>query len=188
MVRMEQTSTAGRLLISSPSMTDLNFDRTVVFMLEHTDEGAIGVVINRPSPIEVSEALPDWGGLAVDPPVVFIGGPVAQGAVIALARASSAMDTPEFAPVLGDVGVLDVSKAPADLSSTVVGVRFFTGYSGWSPGQLDGELEGGAWFVIDAEPADPLSSAPADLWTVALKRQDGAEAMRSQDSRRHWLN
>jgi putative transcriptional regulator len=181
-------STAGKLLISSPSMSDLNFDRTVVFMLEHSPDGALGVVLNRPTPIDVVEAVPQWTPLTADPRVVFIGGPVAQGSVLALARSSTAEETPEFTPVLGPVGVLDVSNDPGDLITSIVEVRFFTGYSGWGPGQLERELSGGAWFVIEADPDDPLTPAPDALWAEALKRQDGVEAMRAQDPRHHWLN
>lgn len=188
---MVDTPTAGRLLVSSPSMTDLNFDRTVVFVLEHTDEGALGVVVNRPSPIPVHEALPSWAPLAADPPVVFVGGPVSPGAVIALARADglvAAAGGDEFTPVVGDLGVLDVSLEPGGVDVAIQGLRLFAGYSGWAPGQLDGELESGAWFVLDAEPGDPLTPDPEGLWTGVLKRHEGAEAMRSQDRRRHWLN
>ncbi len=185
---MSDGSTAGRLLVSSPSMTDLNFDRSVVFMLEHADEGALGVVINRPSPIGLEEAVPQWAPLAVDPPVVFIGGPVGRGSVIVLAEAGTDRETEEFTPVLGALGVLDVAKDPGDVLTPIHRIRLFTGYSGWGPGQLDGELRSGAWFVVDADPADPLSTAPEGLWTEVLNRSEGAEAMRSQDPRRHWLN
>lgn len=181
-------SSAGRLLVSSPSMTDLNFDRSVVFMLEHADEGALGVVINRPSPIELTEAVPQWASLAADPQVVFIGGPVGRGSVIVLAEAGTDQETDEFTPVLGSLGVLDVSKDPQDVATPIRRIRLFTGYSGWGPGQLDGELRSGAWFVVDADPTDPLSPLPEGLWTEVLKRGEGAEAMRSQDPRRHWLN
>jgi putative transcriptional regulator len=184
----DDRSTAGRLLISSPSMSDGNFDRTVVFVLEHASEGALGVVLNRPTPVAVGEAVPQWQHLALDPGVVFLGGPVAPGSVLALARADRAVETPTFTPVLGRVGVLDISGVPDELDEAIEGLRLFTGYSGWGPGQLDQELAGGAWFVVDAEPDDPLTGRPDTLWTDVLNRQDGRAAMRSQDPRRHWLN
>jgi putative transcriptional regulator len=188
MVAMIEGQTAGKLLISSPSMSDANFDRTVVFMIEHTDEGALGVVINRPAPIDVTDAVPQWAAFVGEPPVIFIGGPVAQGSVLALARAEKEEPTAEFTPVLGAVGVLDATLEPSELATPILEVRLFSGYSGWAPGQLERELEVGAWFVIDAEPDDPLSTQPENLWAVVLKRQEGREAMATQDPRRHWLN
>lgn len=169
-------------------MTDLNFDRSVVFMLEHADEGALGVVLNRPSPIAMAEAVPQWASLAAEPPVVFIGGPVGRGSVIVLAEADADLETEEFTPVLGSLGVLDVSKDPEDVVTPIGRIRLFTGYSGWGPGQLDRELRSGAWLVLDPDPSDPLSRAPEGLWTELLKRTDGIEAMHSQDPRHHWLN
>jgi putative transcriptional regulator len=185
---MFEASTAGKLLISSPSMSDANFDRTVVFMIEHNDEGALGVVINRPAPIDVVDAVPQWAPFVAEPRVVFIGGPVAQGSVLALARAESPDNTDEFTPVLGPVGVLDATVDPGQLNTPITEVRLFSGYSGWGPGQLEQELEVGAWFVIEADPADPLSTQPEGLWAEALKRQEGRDAMATQDPRRHWLN
>lgn len=182
------TSTSGRLLVSSPSMSDGNFDRTVVFMLEHSPEGALGVVLNRPTPVGVGEAVPQWEHLTLEPGVVFLGGPVAPGSVLALARAAARSETATFTPVLGRVGVLDISGEPQDLDTRIEGLRLFTGYSGWGAGQLEHELAGGAWFVVDAEPDDPLTPRPDTLWTDVLNRQDGREAMVSQDPRRHWLN
>ena len=180
--------TAGRLLVSSPAMSDLNFDRTVVLMLDHTDEGAIGVVLNRESPIELLDAVPQWAGLAADPRVVFIGGPVSQGSVIALARADLPAAGPELTAVTSSTGVLDVSKDPADLTTPVDHIRIFSGYSGWGAGQLDAELRAGGWFVVDAAEADPFCTDPDRLWADVLKRSESAEAMRSQDPVRSWLN
>lgn len=168
-------------------MSDLNFDRTVVLVLEHAEAGAVGVVLNRPTPIAVAEAIPAWSRWAAEPSVVFLGGPVGQGAVLVLARCGGAQPGPSFAPVVGDVGVLDVSEGP-DASRGIDQVRFFSGYSGWGPGQLDRELAGGAWFLVDPEPGDALTAAPEDLWSATLKRREGREAMVSQDPTRHWLN
>lgn len=179
---------AGKLLISSPSMSDLNFDRTVVFLLEHHEEGALGLVLNRPAPIELAEALPLWAPLAADPPVLFVGGPVSPGGALALARAGSDLPIEGFTPVLGAVGLLDLAGDPTELSTHIDALRLFSGYSGWGPGQLDREVSGGAWFVIDAEPDDPFTPTPDGLWAAALKREQGVEAVREQDPKRHWLN
>jgi putative transcriptional regulator len=169
-------------------MSDENFDRTVVFMLEHTSDGALGVVLNRPAPIEVAQAVPQWAPFVGDPPVVFVGGPVAPGSVLVLARAEREGSSAAFSPVLGGVGVVDASADPGSLEIPIVEARLFTGYAGWAPGQLEQELERGGWFVIDASPDDPFARLPDGLWAEALKRDEAVVAMRDQDPRRHWLN
>jgi putative transcriptional regulator len=163
--------TKGRVLVASPLLTDPNFDRTVILMLEHGEEGALGVVLNRPSALDVHEAMPDWARFAGSPEVVFVGGPVGQGAVIGLSRCST--DPPEgmWQRVLGTVGVLDLSTDADEVGAVVDAVRVFTGYAGWEGGQLERELEEGAWFVVDADEGDAMSQAPEDLWRAVLRRQ-----------------
>lgn len=163
--------TRGRLLVAGPPLEDPNFRRTVVFMIEHTEEGALGVVLNRPSPIDLADAVPQWADLAANPPAVFIGGPVEQGAVLGLGRLV-AEDPPEgLTPVHAGIGVLDLEADPVRLVGDVGGVRLFTGYSGWGPGQLEDELAMGGWFVVDAEPDDVTTTEPDDLWRAVLRRQ-----------------
>ena len=165
------TPTRGRLLVAGPPLEDPNFRRTVVFMIEHNDDGALGVVLNRPSPIDIADALPQWVGLAAAPPAVFIGGPVEQGAVLGLGRLVDDAAPEGLTPVHSGIGVLDLEADPARLLGDVGGVRLFTGYAGWGPGQLEGELAMGGWFVVDAEPTDVTTTAPDDLWRAVLRRQ-----------------
>lgn len=165
------TPTRGRLLVAGPPLEDPNFRRTVVFMIEHNDDGALGVVLNRPSPIDIADALPQWVGLAAAPPAVFIGGPVEQGAVLGLGRLVDDAAPEGLTPVHAGIGVLDLEADPARLLGDVGGVRLFTGYAGWGPGQLEGELAMGGWFVVDAEPTDVTTTAPDDLWRAVLRRQ-----------------
>ncbi|MET1048281.1 MAG: YqgE/AlgH family protein [Acidimicrobiales bacterium] len=163
--------TRGRLLVAGPPLEDPNFRRTVVFMIEHNEEGALGVVLNRPSPIDLADAVPQWADLAANPPAVFIGGPVEQGAVLGLGRLV-AEDPPEgLTPVHAGIGVLDLEADPVRLVGDVGGVRLFTGYSGWGPGQLEDEVAMGGWFVVDAEPDDVTTTEPDDLWRAVLRRQ-----------------
>jgi putative transcriptional regulator len=180
--------TRGRLLLSSPSMSDVNFDRTVVFMIEHSADGALGVVLNRPAPMPVTTAVPQWAPFVGSPAVVFVGGPVSPGSVLVLARAEQEEETPEFSPVLGNVGVLDATADPATLETPITEARLFTGYAGWAPGQLEHELELGGWLVIDTDPDDPFVRTPDALWAAALKRDDAAAAMRTIEPHHHWLN
>ena len=154
-------------------MGDPNFDRTVVLLLEHTDDGALGLILNRPSDIDVTEPLPDWGPLTAQPSVVFFGGPVSQGGVLALGHARDGEGSDGFSPVVGDIGVVDLHQEPAEVASAIDRLRVFSGYAGWSGGQLENELEMGGWFVLDALPEDALSDDPDALWPAVLRRQGG---------------
>jgi putative transcriptional regulator len=172
---MSESSLKGRLLVATPVIGDPNFERTVVLLLEHNDEGALGLVLNRPTAVSVFEPLPEWDGLAASPPVVFVGGPVEQGAAIGLASvAGEDLDSADgFSPVMGSIGTLDLSRDPHDLGPDIDKVRIFAGYAGWGPEQLEGELGADAWLVLDAVPDDVLSADPDDLWAAVLRRQGG---------------
>jgi putative transcriptional regulator len=164
-------STKGQLLVATPLLGDPNFERTVILMLEHTDEGALGVVLNRPSPLRVEEALDDWADQAADPAVVFIGGPVGAGSVIALARRRGELPDDAWSDVLPPIGVLDIGHDAALLATSLDGVRIFTGYAGWGASQLEAELGETAWWVVDAAAADVLTTEPEALWRTVLDRQ-----------------
>ncbi|MGH9185042.1 MAG: YqgE/AlgH family protein [Acidimicrobiales bacterium] len=163
--------TKGRLLVASPSLDDPNFERSVVFMIEHSDEGALGLVLNRPSGIELLGPLPEWSRLATEPSVVFVGGPVSQGSAIALARLDRDGPVSGFEPVLGRLGVIDLGEDPDLIGGPVDDLRVFTGYAGWGSAQLEAELDQGAWWVVDAQPGDAFSDDPDTLWRRVLRRQ-----------------
>jgi putative transcriptional regulator len=167
----------GRLLVATPTLYDPNFFRTVVLVLEHGEDGAIGVVLNRPSETGVGETLPDWDGLASDPGVVFVGGPVSPEAAIGLARARTAEHADGWAPLFGPLGTVDLGREPVALPVAVDNLRVFAGHAGWTGGQLDGEVESGGWFVLDAAPDDVFTSEPGTLWASVLRRQGGRLAM-----------
>jgi putative transcriptional regulator len=156
-------SLRGRLLLAGPGLMDPNFFRAVVLMLEHTDEGALGVVLNRPTDLPVREALPPWAETVSDPPVVFVGGPVAPGTAIALGRST------DVEPVVGAFGMVDLDEEP----ETWHDVRLFSGYAGWGPGQLEDELIEDAWLVLDSRPEDIATDDADDLWANVLARQRG---------------
>jgi putative transcriptional regulator len=167
--------TKGRLLLATPPLDDPNFDRSVVYMIEHQPDGALGVVINRPTEEELDEPLDRWFSLQAPPQCVFEGGPVETGAMIALALTNHPLSEPteEIAPIAGSVASADLSTDPALVAGIVRSVRVFRGYAGWGPGQLDAEIDAGAWLVLDADPADMFSDAPAALWRDVLRRQGG---------------
>jgi putative transcriptional regulator len=175
-VAPDSESLRGRLLVATPPLTDPNFDRTVVLLLEHGDEGALGIVLNRPTDATLSSVLPEWEILASEPEVVFSGGPVATEAIIALARGGH--DTaPGWVSVLDEIGTIDVGGDPGDLGFPLHALRIFVGYAGWSPGQLEAEIEQDAWFVVNTRPDDPFATDPEHLWRDVLRRQRGKVAM-----------
>ena len=157
-------SLRGQLLIASPSLYDY-FRRAVVLVLEHSEEGAMGVILNRTSETRVSEAVPDLAELAGDEELVRVGGPVSPESVVALGDFE---DPSEAATaVVGAVGLLD----PDAFSPSLRRMRVYAGYAGWARGQLEEELEQEAWIVEPANPEDPFSDD--DLWPVALQRKGG---------------
>ncbi|MBV8162264.1 MAG: YqgE/AlgH family protein [Acidimicrobiia bacterium] len=171
------TSLKGKLLVATPVLGDGIFDRSVVLLIEHDDtEGAFGVVLNRPSTTGVDGALPEWSALAASPSVVFVGGPVSPEAAICLARMSHP-DAEGWVPVVGSVGALDLSQDADQLVAAVDEVRLYAGYAGWTTGQLEDEIEAGAWFVVDARESDVLSGEPDSLWRRVLRRQRGRLAL-----------
>jgi putative transcriptional regulator len=170
----EMESLTGRLLVATPALRDPNFERTVVLLVAHEDGGALGVVLNRATEVPVAEVLEGWGSLASDPAVVFEGGPVQPEAAICLARTRVGVSRVlGFNRVSGAVGTVDLSGEPEKLRESLVSVRVFAGYAGWAPGQLEGEITAGSWFVFDALPGDAFVNRPDDLWPMVLRRQGG---------------
>jgi putative transcriptional regulator len=167
-------TTKGRLLVASPALEDGAFDRTVVFMLEHNEDGALGVIINRPSDESQVDGLESWTELATPPAVVFHGGPVEPDALIGIARTESARDGVGWAPITDDLGTVDLSESPDEIAPVLEAIRIFRGYSGWSAGQLEGELSVNAWIVTTANPSDVFDRHPDELWRSVLRRQPGS--------------
>jgi putative transcriptional regulator len=169
---------AGRLLVASPALGDPNFVRTVVLLVEHGLEGALGLVLNRPTEVAVGSVLPEWQDSATDPTVLFQGGPVGLDGVLALGLLSAVQ------PAGGPVGwrPLDSALGLVDLDEPSVqpflgGLRLFAGYAGWGADQLESELAEGAWYVVDALHDDVLTARPERLWRAVLRRQGGDLAM-----------
>ena len=165
----------GRLLVATPVLLDPNFVRSVVLMLEHSEDGAVGVVLNRASELTTAEALSAWEPRCAAPKVVFVGGPVQPGGVIGLAEVTShpSASTDGITVLWPGLGTIDLDADPATLASGLGRVRCFAGYSGWGPLQLEGELATGSWFVVGADPADTWTTHPDRLWTDVLRRQPG---------------
>jgi putative transcriptional regulator len=157
-------SLRGHLLIAAPSLFDY-FRRTVVLVLEHTPDGAMGVVLGRSSETQVADAVPALAELPNADDVVYLGGPVAPQAVVALGDFGRLDEAGKL--VVGSLGTLD----PDGTNESLRRMRVFAGYAGWGPGQLDGELEAKAWIVEAADPDDPFRAG--DIWSDALERKGG---------------
>ena len=178
------TELTGRLLVASPELGDGPFERSVVLLLDHDEDGALGVVINRPTPVDVAEVLPSWQPLASAPGVLFQGGPVALDSALGLALlpAGATDDEPlGWRRVVGRLGLVDLDTPPEVLAAELAHLRIFAGYAGWAGGQLEDELREGAWFVVSATPdggfTDAFSTDPDTLWRTVLRRQGGDLAM-----------
>lgn len=167
-------STAGRLLVANPLLVDPNFTRTVVLMIEHDADGALGLVLNRPSETTVGEIIDQWAPLAASPALFFLGGPVSPDSVICLGARTMPGVPSSGRLVVGDIATIDLDDDPADAGVTTV--RLFAGYAGWGAGQLDEELGANGWLVVDAHPVDALDPDPTTLWRRVIARQHGPTA------------
>jgi putative transcriptional regulator len=165
------TSTKARLLLATPELLDPNFHRSVVLVLEHNDDGALGLVLNRPRLVSGGDAVPQWADRLAFPSRLHSGGPVSEDSVIGLAL-GPAGGIDGLSPLLGQLGVVDLHRSPEELPD-VEPVRLFAGYSGWSADQLEAELLAGGWMVVDALPEDALTPSPEELWQAVLGRQPG---------------
>lgn len=162
------TELAGRLLVAGPTLLDPNFARSVVLVCEHGADGALGVVLNRPSETPVGDVLPQWSPFIVDPPVVFVGGPVQPEVGVGLAEVAD--PEPGWSPVIGDTGLFDLgSEVPAP--GAMRRLRVYSGYAGWSTGQLEDEVAQGDWWVEEALPDDPFAPDAGGLWASVLRRR-----------------
>ncbi|ALC22900.1 YqgE/AlgH family protein [Streptomyces pristinaespiralis] len=173
----EVSSLTGRLLVAAPALADPNFDRAVVLLLDHDDEGSLGVILNRPTPVVVEDILESWAALAGEPGVVFQGGPVALDSALGVAVIPGDEGPLGWRRVYGAIGLVDLEAPPELLGGALGSLRIFAGYAGWGPGQLEDELQDGAWYVVESEPGDVSSPRPESLWRSVLRRQRNELAM-----------
>ena len=179
-------SLAGQILVASRHLADPNFFRTVVLILEHGD-GALGVVLNRPTAVTISDVVPALLELSAQPQVVFQGGPVERTAAIGLARPDESFDPSQtwFSLTIRkpgrELGIVNLSADPGDLAGVVRDLRIYSGYAGWSPGQLESEIQAGGWLVLDHEAFDPLTNDPATLWNQASSAAARGQGVKATD-------
>lgn len=174
---------SGRLLVATPRLGDPNFRRTVVLIVEDaSDEGSLGVVLNRPTMIPLGQVLEGWDGLVSGPRVVFHGGPVSPDSALALALARGQHEpvgwrSLDGSPRMSRLGLVDLGAPPELLAGGIASMRVFAGYAGWGAGQLRGEIDEGAWYVLPGDPADAFAAEPEQLWQRVLRRQGGTLAL-----------
>jgi putative transcriptional regulator len=180
---MEAESLSGQLLVATPLLGDPNFRRTVILIVEdEPEEGTLGVVLNRPTEVQVGQVLESWTDLVTGPSVVFRGGPVSPNSALALALARGD-DEPlgwrslEGSHLTSRIGLVDLEAPPELLADGITSLRVFAGYAGWGPGQLQAEIEEGAWYVLAGEPTDAFLAEPERLWPEVLRRQGGEFAI-----------
>jgi putative transcriptional regulator len=163
------SSLRGKLLLAGPMLKDPNFDRTVVLITEHTDEGAMGLILNRPAEATVGDAVPDLTWVADAGDTVYMGGPVATNGVIVLAEWAD----PGQAVVLveDDLGfVPGDTEDPELLAAAIRRARVYAGHAGWGPGQLESELAEDAWIVEPPRREELFSDDADGLWSSVLRR------------------
>ena len=157
-------SLAGNLLVATPILFDPHFYRTVVLLIQHDDDGCVGIVLNRPTDQPVSAHIPEWADRVADPPIINYGGPVEPDVAIGLSLTNTGMPTG-----VPGLSLIDLGEAPNDNASPV---RIYSGYSGWGADQLETEITTGSWYVVQASPDDPFDSDDGQ-WRRVLKRQPG---------------
>ena len=156
--------------MATPQLTDPNFSRTVVLVCETNDDGALGLILNRPAEALVGDYLPEWEPSA--PPVVFVGGPVQEEVAVGLVRLV-ASEPVGFSAIAERDGLFDLATPPELVAGAFESLRVFSGYAGWGPDQLEGEIEAGDWLIVEAEVGDAFTAEPEDLWARVLRRQGG---------------
>ncbi len=164
----------GRLLVAAPHLDDdPNFRRAVVLVLEHADEGALGIVLNRPMEVRAAEALPEpLAGVVSEGSPVFKGGPVQPGTVIVLAEFQDAAAAGGIA--FDAVGILDPASVEEGSPPAMARARAFGGYAGWGGGQLEDEIQQDAWIDVEPMAGDVFTDDPPGLWREVLSRAGGS--------------
>jgi putative transcriptional regulator len=163
-------SLQGQLLVASPGLLDPTFRRAVVMVTEHNEDGAAGLVLNRPSPVEVVDAVPVLEPLVDDGEQVWVGGPVQPEAVLVLGEFLDPDDA--AVPLFGALGFPSLAE-PDEVVPLTTRRRVFAGYSGWGAGQLEDELEREDWILEPASADDPFTDVPDELWADVLRRKGG---------------
>lgn len=157
---------AGKLLIAEPLLNDPNFSRTVILICEHNDEGTIGFILNHATTVTLGDVLPELDNINLP---LYQGGPVSLDTLHMLHRMENVFHGKEIAKGIFWGGTFDSLEGVATQNDfNANDIRLFVGYSGWSPGQLENELETGSWIVTEVTPTILFDTAPRDIWKAAI--------------------
>ncbi len=178
----------GKFLVAGREMKDPRFLETVIFLVEYSDQGAVGLVINRPSDARLSRAFPDMEGLKKRMDPLYFGGPVRTDQMLMLVR--SAQKPEDSGHVFKDIyvsGSAKLLRRMVDKGESGRGFHVFAGYAGWSPRQLDREVALGGWHVMNADAETIFEKEPSQIWPELIRRsslkwirwRDGQESLRS---------
>lgn len=180
-----QDIVAGALVVAMPLLADPNFDHTVIFLLEHSADGTVGVVLNRPSEVTLEHVLPTWAPLATGSEFFHVGGPCQTDAALCLVRGAlldararveggrAELASVGLKPAAAGIYLADLDVEPVPSAQLVTDIRVYAGYAGWSSGQLAAEIAEGAWLCLPARPDDVFTNEPETLWRSVLRRQQG---------------
>ena len=167
---METPLGKGIFLVANPSLRDPNFRQAVILLCEHGREGALGVVVNRPTKINITEVLPQVPILEGQHHMVYAGGPVQQNNLLILYRIPEGLeDTHHVFDGVYLGGNMNVVKDLVQNPSSLENFRAFIGYSGWAPGQLEHEMQTGSWFTLPADPTTMFETDASRLWGNILR-------------------
>ncbi|MEM1126306.1 MAG: YqgE/AlgH family protein [Bacteroidota bacterium] len=167
----------GALLIAPPMLPDTHFHRTAVLLCEHGHQGSFGLILNQPLTIPLDEVIDELPGYTAP---LSLGGPVQQDTVHYLHRFGPRVPgSIEVLPNLAWGGDFETLMRVTIDEGSAAAVRFFLGYAGWSPGQLQGEIDDEGWIVTDADVDLVFSDPPEGIWRQALRRMGGTFAMLS---------
>ncbi len=181
--RNDEVPSVGRFLVATEKLGDPNFRESVILVLRHDDEkGTLGLVVNRRSKVTLSRIFPDVSGAKADP--VYVGGPVELSTVQAILRTTA--KSGDMVRILSDVYTTsnkdEIEKAIAS-GTEPSKFHVYMGYAGWASGQLEAEMEMGAWSVIKATPDQVFDEDPDSLWSRLIRKADSQIALNTHSNR-----
>ncbi len=163
---------AGAFLIASRTLTDPNFRESVVLLLEHKPTGTAGLIINRATQVPVSLALPQIPELAKENHPVHIGGPVALSSIMLLVKTRHRLS--EAKPIVNDIYLATSESVVRKLvKGPHTALRYYAGYAGWGPGQLEFELQQGSWYLLQADTDLIFERKAEEIWPQLIRRAEG---------------
>lgn len=165
---MERSPSKGLFLVADPRLTDPNFRESVVLLTRHGEEGSVGLIINRPTALSISEVLPDLRAEGAPSGVLFAGGPVSRNGLSLLLQAERPPRGVEA--VMGNLYFGVNVRETIGLLKKTERFRVYAGYAGWAPGQLEAEIGRGDWHLLPGDPVLLFEKDPDAVWAELLRR------------------